>query len=69
MIAAGDRVRVKPGTNDARLVGEHPPTGIVRSVSDDEHGPHAEIHLDDGAVLWSRSPDDWTVLPSDSEEP
>ena len=67
MRAAGDRVLVRPGTDDAEMVGTHPPMGTVRAFSTDEDRPHLMIELDDGATIWSRSPDDWTVLPPDSE--
>ena len=69
MLAKGDRVRIKPNTDDAQFVGAHPPTGTVQSFNTDEHGPHVEIQLDDGAVIWSRSLSDWTFVRSNLETP
>lgn len=67
MISAGGRVRVKPGTVSAALVGAHPPTGTVRSFEAGDDGPHLVVELDDGALVFSLSPDDWIVVSPDSE--
>ena len=64
---AGTRVRVKPGSVSAALVGKHPLTGTVRAFEDDDKGPVVVVELDDGALVSSLSPSDWTVLPAESE--
>ena len=69
MLAAGDRVRVKPRTVSADMVGTHPLTGTVRGCGTEDHGPYVVVELDDGALVSSLSPGDWAVLPPFPEEP
>lgn len=62
-IAVGDRVRVRPRSADIELIGDHPPTGVVRGIGRGDDGrEHATIELDDGTLVMGVSLGDWEAI-------